>query len=671
MNLFKIALRNVKKSMSDYAIYFLTLTFGICIFYVFNSLDAQREVMGLSSQQMQALKYINQIMGTLSVFVSAILGFLIIYANRFLIKRRKREFGIYLTLGMQKKTISGILIAETLQIGLASLLCGFALGIFLSQLMATLTAKLLGAQFPDFHFILSTGALVKTCLYFGLAFLSTLLFNVVAIHKQKLIDLIYADRKNEWNKMPRQGLSVTLFLFSVLLLIFSYLGIQNILPLGPNALGTATMLCVAGTFLFFFSLSGFFLRLVQQNKRIYFKHLNLFVLRQISSKINTTYVSITMVCLMLAISISTFSAGMGISGGITESLNSAAPFDASLSVSVPTDAPTWIPAEYPGINIVSRLEKKGVDLHQFAREFHAIRYYGLPDTLKLKIKGSDTIPLFVKLSDYNTALAMQKIAPLKLDAHEFALNANVGGKLWQKTLTEYAGTVQAQIKLNKTLLHTKPELVRAHTLAVSTGFAKKLIVVVPDKLIAKHTPALEDVLIINYLDESPRYEKACVDALAHLNFDSGKMKSMDVLTTRTQLRERSNTTTATLAYLTIYLGIVFLITAAAVLAISQLSETSDAIVRYRLLRKIGTDDRMIRQALFRQILIMFAVPLLLALVHAMVALSVASRMAQLLARIAIWQSALVTGGVIVVVYGGYFLATYIGSKNILRKSMSG
>jgi putative ABC transport system permease protein len=198
----ELALRNVKKSIRDYTVYFLTLTFGVCIFYIFNALESQQTMMEINSSQSRIFKELTQIMGGISVFVSVILGFLILYANRFLIRRRKKEFGVYMTLGMEKGRISRILVIETVFVGLLSLVLGLVIGVFLSQGMSVLTAKLMGAQLTRFQFVFSPAAALKTAVYFGLIFLLVLVFNTITIGKQKLITLIYANKKNEWFNPP-------------------------------------------------------------------------------------------------------------------------------------------------------------------------------------------------------------------------------------------------------------------------------------------------------------------------------------------------------------------------------------------------------------------------------------------------------------------------------------
>ena len=116
--LFKLSFRNMKKSFKDYAIYFLTLVLGVAIFYMFNSLDSQQAMLEVSQSTRDMIQLLVQMLGMLSVFIAIVLRFLIVYANNFLVNRRKREFGIYMTLGMGRRQISAIILLETILVGI-------------------------------------------------------------------------------------------------------------------------------------------------------------------------------------------------------------------------------------------------------------------------------------------------------------------------------------------------------------------------------------------------------------------------------------------------------------------------------------------------------------------------------------------------------------------------
>ena len=199
--LFKLSIKNITKSIKDYAIYFFTLVLGVAIFYVFNAIDSQTVMLNVSSSTSEIIRLMTTILGGVSVFVSFILGFLIIYASRFLIKRRNKEFGIYLTLGMSKRKISLILFFETLIIGVISLGVGLALGIVLSQLMSILVANMFEADLTKFQFTFSSSAALKTLLYFSIMYLIVMIFNTIIVNKCKLIDLLHGNKKSEKVKL--------------------------------------------------------------------------------------------------------------------------------------------------------------------------------------------------------------------------------------------------------------------------------------------------------------------------------------------------------------------------------------------------------------------------------------------------------------------------------------
>ncbi|WP_305085732.1 FtsX-like permease family protein, partial [uncultured Clostridium sp.] len=218
----KIAINNVKKSFKDYTIYFLTIAFAVCIFYSFNSIDAQKAVLDMSKSQAEYMTVVTTLISYVSVFVSFILGGLILYANNFLIKKRKKELGIYMTLGMKKSKISKILLSETLIVGSLSLVAGLLLGMLLSQGLSLFTAKLFEVDMTEFKFIISFGAIGKTILYFAIIFGMLMIFNTTVVSKYKLIDLLTAGRKNEEVKIKNPIVSSIIFIVSMAILIGAY-----------------------------------------------------------------------------------------------------------------------------------------------------------------------------------------------------------------------------------------------------------------------------------------------------------------------------------------------------------------------------------------------------------------------------------------------------------------
>ncbi|MDE6064572.1 MAG: ABC transporter permease, partial [Lachnospiraceae bacterium] len=305
--LFKLSIKNMKKSMKDYAIYFLTLILGVAIFYVFNALEGQKAMLGLSKSGYQMVNLMVDMIGMVSVLVAFILGFLIVYANNFLIKRRKKEFGVYMMLGMGKGGISGILFGETILIGIFSLGAGLLLGVFASQFMSILVAKLFEADMTAYTFSVSVTAIQKTVINFSIMYVIVLIFNTLSLSRYKLIDLFQARQKGEKQTMKNTGLAVVIFFAAVVILGYAYYQVayRPETVTQDRAMLLIAMGCV-GTFMVFWSLSGFLLKLLQRFKRVYHRNLNAFVLRQLSSNINTAVFSMTVICLLLFATICAF-----------------------------------------------------------------------------------------------------------------------------------------------------------------------------------------------------------------------------------------------------------------------------------------------------------------------------------------------------------------------------
>ena len=422
----KLAIRNIKRSFKDYTIYFFTLVFGVAIFYTFNSIESQTVMMDLSEAEKNAFSMVTIVMSIASVFISFILGFLIIYANNYLIKRRKKEFGIYMTLGMEKEKLSKILFIETLCIGVISLLVGTIIGIMVSQGLSIFTAKLFKVDITKFIFIFSKDAFLKTLICFSIIYFVVLLFNSNIIRRVKLVDLLTASKKNENIKSRNVWINIMIFTISVILLGTAYyfvlkVGIAIVSPIlfGIVAIGAL------GTFLFFFSLSGFLLKVFKSNKTYYFKGLNMFVLKQISSKINTNFISMTFICLMLFISICTLSGGLGINKALNKDVKELFQFDASL----------W---NYEGIDIKENVLNRGVDLDSILKNYseYKLNYseYAFGDFLSGKAmkENKNYNPIMtnankpiVKVSEINSIMKMLGKDEVTIKDNEYMLYSDI------------------------------------------------------------------------------------------------------------------------------------------------------------------------------------------------------------------------------------------------------
>jgi putative ABC transport system permease protein len=258
-------------------------------------------------------------------------------------------------------------------------------------------------------------------------------------------------------------------------------------------------------------------------------------------------------------------------------------------------------------------------------------------------------------------LALQNLPPLSLADGEYAIDNGTANDRFidfaKPQLTEQNLTVGGQT------LRLAPGKVFANALEVTGHPTFDLVAVVPDRLL-DGAPVKRDLLSIQYRGDKAAAEKLAFEKLPAAG-GSGELNNR--LSSLNSVVEESSSATTSIAYLAVYLGVVFLIASATVLAITQLSESNDNARRYKLLRQLGASDRMINRAVFLQILIYFGAPLALAVVHAVVAILTFSQLVSSFSGSSIAGSSLATALIIVVIYGGYFTATYISSRNLIRR----
>ena len=175
MTFFKLIIKNVYKNLRDYLIYFLTLMLAVSLFYAFNSIADQPAFLEMSMTRALLYEQLGKMISALSVVISIVLAFLIIYANQFLLKRRKKELGIYMMLGMKKGRISRIFAGETLCVGVIALGVGLIFGFILSQGASLIALKLFAIELDKYQLVFSIGAFQQTVICFALIFFIVML----------------------------------------------------------------------------------------------------------------------------------------------------------------------------------------------------------------------------------------------------------------------------------------------------------------------------------------------------------------------------------------------------------------------------------------------------------------------------------------------------------------
>ena len=659
--LYNLSLKNIKKSFKDYAIYFVTLILGVCIFYLFNSMDSQTAILEVTSRQSEMIDLLEQVLSYISVFVSFILGFLIIYASRFLIKKRNKEFGVYMTLGMSKRKISLLLLIETFIIGLISLAFGLLLGIVLSQITSIFVANLFEANMSKFTFNFSKTALFKTILYFGIIYFIVMIFNTIIVNKNKLIDLLQASKKQEKIRIKSSMISVILFFISVLMLGSAYYmvtaGVNDLLKYDVSILLVPILLGTIGTILFFYSVAGMSLKIISKCHNLYSKKLNTFVFKQINSKINTMVISISIICLMLFVTLCLLTSAFTIKDYFNNSINTYAPVDYQI-VSINQNVrvtefleDTFVKEHTKDNLVVSEYYDENFDYakslgkvyEQIKQEYSYIQF--------------DSPVFIMSEADYNKLARLLKIDTVTIQDDEYAIVSNYNTDIYESVL-----------KSNSTMIIFNHELKPYKKLIngfvnISGNPANLGFFVVSDQIIEKDHLKYE-ILSGNYNSKDQKIIDKLEEKVKKFHTEETLIKD-----TRNEIEISAAGLTAIITFIGLYLGIIILISSSAILALKELSDCIDDKKKYKILRQIGADEKEINKALFMQTFIFFMMPLSIAVIHTIFGLKFCEWILKSLGITSILNGSYMTFIFLILIYGIYFIITYLCSKNIIREKI--
>ena len=669
MTFFKLIIKNVHKNLRDYLIYFLTLMLAVSLFYAFNSISDQPAFSEMSMTRALLYEQLDKMISVLSVVISLVLAFLIIYANQFLLKRRKKELGIYMMLGMKKGRISRIFAGETFCVGVIALGAGLIFGFILSQGASLIALKLFAIELDKYQLVFSIGAFQQTVICFALIFFIVMLFNVWSVSNVQLISLLTASRKNE-------NINTENHVFPVLMFVLSFFCIgtagilfyrNGILPSRKNiSFQIAGIALAIGSFLLFYSLAAVFSQFASSNKKFYLKGLNTFLVRQIGSKIRTNYVIMTIVCGLLTITICAVSIGSSTALAMNELAQSATPYDLNVLSDVDIDGDSSI-ADYLATCDV-QITDYAENMEQISIYEADMTYAELFDGQKVNLWAIDEAMPEIKvsaisISDFNLALSMQGKEPITLKAGEYLLNCNYKGTFQyiSEALRNHPELTIGGI----TLRRASEELLQETYYMTSVGNNDRGTLIVPDS-VAATLPKDINVLLVQYkqgINTSEVLQKMIPIGLDETHGYRYTEKNM--------MYDMFYGINALVTFLCCYIGLVFLLVCAALLALKQLTETTDNIYRYNLLQKLGAKRRQINRTLYAQTAVFFAVPLAVAGIYSILLVGKGMEIVEEFMNLHISTNVGITVILFLIVYGSYFLATYLSCKRMVIEQDEG
>lgn len=726
----KLAWGNVRRAGRDYLVYLLTLTLGVTVFYAFNTISMQVDIAGIDEKGLAQV--MGSMLGDLTYFLAGVMAFLMVYANNFIMKRRKKEFGLYQVLGMGRGRVATIMALETVIVSVVAFVVGIVLGVGLSQLMTFFTASLFKTQIANFHFFFSVHAFNLTLACMLVMFVLTLLLNLRAVRRTKLIELMGAERRNESIKTRNPWIAIAIFAVGVVLVGVAYYRLlRDGFPLtatdsklqeAMNQFGITTAMVTVGTFALFWGLSGMLIKLLQSLRGVYWRGLNMFTVRQLAAKVNTVCFSMGVIAMLLFLAITSVTCGMSIANVMNENLERYNPVDVSQTyvyytpdtfdyykeyVNPSDEADRMVPADttvdlYPAWHgrdsSADNNDETGkkVDIADVAGEHVQIDSYlsypfgssnpSVTPSEMCKIMGeklpkafggsnADTMGLFVTpASQYNKLRQMMGEEPVSIGRDQYLLTCDMGGELGD-LYTKYMAGGHALTLGGHTL---KPATDKSDedtaAIANSAMGSNPGTVVVADELLSQlNLQPYSSNLLVNYkqgMDTTEADESIKYTLLDNLLVDGKEPGSWGVFITRSEMYTQAAQMNGMISYLAIYIGFVLVVACAAILSIQQLSNVADGSRSYRVLAQIGCDDRQIRHSVMAQQAVFFLFPLAVGLAHSFVALKVIIELVSVFGDMSIAGTVGLTCAIFLAAYGGYFLVTYLMSAGMVQAAIA-
>lgn len=725
----KLAWGNVRRAGRDYLVYLLTLTLGVTVFYAFNTISMQVDIAGIDEKGLAQV--MGSMLGNLTYFLAGVMAFLMVYANNFIMKRRKKEFGLYQVLGMGRGRVATIMALETVIVSVVAFVAGIVLGVGLSQLMTFFTASLFKTQIANFHFFFSVHAFNLTLACMLVMFVLTLLLNLRAVRRTKLIELMGAERRNESIKTRNPWIAIAIFAVGVALVGVAYYRLlRDGFPLtatdsklqeAMNQFGITTAMVTVGTFALFWGLSGMLIKLLQSLRSVYWRGLNMFTVRQLAAKVNTVCFSMGVIAMLLFLAITSVTCGMSIANVMNENLERYNPVDVSQTYAYytpdtldyykeyvnPSEADRMVLADstvdlYPawhgkGKSAGNNDETgKKVNIADVAGEHVQIDSYlsypvggsnpSVTPSEMCKIMGeklpkafggsnADAMGLYVTpASQYNKLRQMMGEEPVHIGHDQYLLTCDMGGELVDLYTKYMAGGHALTLGEHELKPATDKSDEDTAAIANSAMGSNPGTVVVADELLSQlNLQPYSSSLLVNYkqgMDATEADESIKYTALDNLLVDGKEPGSWGLFITRSEMYTQAAQMNGLISYLAIYIGFVLVVACAAILSIQQLSNVADGSRSYRVLAQIGCDDRQIRHSVMAQQAVFFLFPLAVGLAHSFVALKVIIDLVSTFGHMSIGGTVGLTCAIFLASYGGYFLVTYLMSTGIVQAAIA-
>lgn len=663
--LFKLSLRNAKRQAKDYIIYFCTMVLIIALLFSFTALMFSDDIMQLS----QLMKEFKTAIIFVNVFVVIVMGFLMNYIMKFMLAKRSKEFGIYSILGIEKKQISHIYVLENLIIGVIALILGIAIGMLLYQLFTAIIMNLFEQTYAV-HMPIKIETILLTIVYFCVIFVLVLYKSNRKIRKTKDYDLLYAERKNENSKLKKKRGNIFVFCVACVLCVIAFFILQQAIKsdgdVNMGAICIAIVLFIVGIYLFYISFSVCLSKFFLENKKRKYQDFNMFLYRNLSSKINTN--SITMGTLATLLTI-TF-VGLTIGGVIQEMIN------LEMEIQYPFEVEIEFEPDVDTTHLEERIKQEKGFLELFEYTTYEIQEEtqiskNLQNIGPYKQYMEYYTETVLKLSDYNHLRKMLGLSEIQLEEGKYILQivdftkkylsdeqikeVQIGQNnyILQQICTENMGQWYFNGHIYFIVLNDNE--IEENLLSQGEMNGKKLVASFSETTSEEFFDSLQQLV-----------EKE--NRVMEIN---GEIVSVEAdtayVTTKGNRLMETRTTLTIFSFLLFYIALIFIIISATILAVQQLHDAEKYRKNYDLLKKLGVEKEKIEELLWEQLFIYFLLPVIIPIILGFIIMFPLEQLFITvidISTILLYFLKVVT--MFLVIYMMYLLATYVELRKIIE-----
>ena len=662
----KLSVRNAKRQAKDYIIYFITVIISVALMFSFNSIAVSEDISELSTY----MKDFGKAILGISVIIIFVMAWLINYTMKFMLEKRSKEFGTYQILGIEKKDISNMFTLENILIGSLAFVLGVGAGLFLNQFLTSIIMNLFNQPY-QIQIVFDIKAVGLTALYFFGIFVLVLLNCRRKIKKTKVYNLLYADKKNENNVIKKSKGNIIVFITSLVLLLLAYFindrEFSNMSNMTGRNIFIALVMLIIGIYLFYISISSFIVKRYLQNKSRKYKKSNMFLYRNLTSKINTMSITMGTIDLMFTFILVGGNVALLMNNMLNNEIEMGYPFEITMS-SLDKDFSIYKDYINKNAKVKEMYEYDLYDVHNTnirraldGSAFESRYYYDTDSVMLLKdynklrqMLGYEQVSLgeneaiihSMKTAEEKFEKYIEKNNSIEICNKKLTIKQVNGESISQISFNGYTYCIVVPDYMEQLLLNEQIEtrkdgdLIYNHKLAVTTeeittqDFARGLEELIPRE---------EFTITSEYGGE--RYEQSIERGLAYFH-------------TKGERLSEAKSFYAIISFLAFYVALIFVMATATLLAIQQLSDSEKYKYRYELLKKLGMDELEINRTIFKQLFFYFAIPMLLPFILSIPIILSISKIFTIAVTIEeIIRNIGIIYGMFILVYGIYFIAT--------------